>query len=87
MTETEIRAELVSVLDQLNSLPADAFAERVELRRRQDELRGALAEAHGDELTQMKGEWNSQAGAKLPPDEGTPVGKIVSPNEGGGSGL
>jgi hypothetical protein len=83
MTETEIRTELVQVLDQLNALPRDAFAERAELRKKQDNLREALARAHGDDLAEMKDEWNSQAGAKLPPHKGNPAGKIVSPNEGG----
>ncbi|MGI9528976.1 MAG: hypothetical protein ACR2NG_04635, partial [Acidimicrobiia bacterium] len=59
------------------------ISERADLRTRQAELREALTDAHGDDLAVMTQEWNDQSGPKLPPDMGTPAGKIPSPNEGG----
>lgn len=49
MDVTAITRELAEIQDRLLELPDDAFAERVELRRRQDELRG-LARAAGDTM-------------------------------------
>ena len=43
MESDEIRAELAAVVDRLNELPDDAFAERWKLRIRQEELRGLAA--------------------------------------------
>ena len=51
MTSNEldaIRLELAEIQDKLLELPRDAFAERVELRDRQAELRDAIAGQYAD---------------------------------------
>ncbi len=85
MDEQEIRAELGEILDQLADLAPDAFAERVALHDRQEELRAALADVEIPGAEEIAERWAEQAGSKLPEDEGKPV--IVSPTEGAGGAV
>ncbi len=72
------------ILDRLAALPSDAFAERIALRDRQDELRKALAEIDVPGAAEIAERWSAQAGGKPATDDGSPV--IVSPIESGGGG-
>jgi len=84
LTEQQIRSEIGEILDRLQSLPAEAFAERSRLRDRQAELGRTLRmiEIPGSEgITQR---WAKQAGSKATEDLGHP--EIVSPIESGGGG-
>ena len=84
LTERQIRAEIGETLDQLQSLPSDAFAERSRLRDRQAELGRMLREIEipgSEDITQR---WAEQAGGKAKEDPGHP--EIVSPIESGGGG-
>ena len=83
-SERQIRTEMGAVLDQLQNLPADAFAERSRLRDRQGELGRLLREIelHGSEDITRR--WAEQAGGKAKEDLGHP--EIVSPIESGGGG-
>jgi hypothetical protein len=84
LTERQIRSEIGEILDQLQSLPAEAFPERSRLRDRQAELGRALRmiEIPGSEGISQR--WGGQAGTKAPEDLGHP--EIVSPIESGGGG-
>ena len=84
LTEWQIRAEIGKTLDQLQSLPSDAFAARSRLRDRQVELGATLREIEipgSEDITQR---WAEQAGGKAKEDPGHP--EIVSPIESGGGG-
>ena len=84
LTERQIRSQIGEILDQLQNLPAEAFAERSRLRDRQAELGRTLRmiEIPGSEgITQR---WAEQAGSKATEDLGHP--EIVSPIESGGGG-
>jgi len=84
MIERQIRAEIGKTLDQLQSLPSDAFTERSRLRDRQAELGRMLREIEipgSEDITQR---WAEQAGGKAKEDLGQP--EIVSPIESGGGG-
>ena len=80
---TEIRQELGSILDELKTLPPDAFQERAALLTRHDRLRTRLRELPIDDAAETRARWNERAGSK-PVDKVTPV--IVSPGEGGQAG-
>lgn len=45
VTVSELRRELVDVMQRLHELPDDAFKERIELKNRQHDLRARMAEA------------------------------------------
>jgi hypothetical protein len=84
MTEQRIRTGIGQTLDQLQSLPSDAFAERSRLRDRQAQLGRMLREIEipgSEDITQR---WAEQAGGKAKEDLGHP--EIVTPIEGGGGG-
>jgi hypothetical protein len=85
MTEQKIRAELGEILDHLQSLPSDAFAEKFKLRKRQEELTGLLREIEIPGAEDMKKDWAEGAAAKRFAEE--PVEMIVSPMESGGGGV
>ena len=84
LTERQIRSAIGEILDQLQSLPAEAFAERSRLRDRQAELGRTLRtiEIPGSEGIAQR--WADQAGSKATEDLGHP--EIVSPIESGGGG-
>ncbi|MGB5381630.1 MAG: hypothetical protein WBO25_11615, partial [Acidimicrobiia bacterium] len=84
MTERRIRAEIGETLDQLQSLPSDAFAERSRLRDRQADLGRMLREFEIPGSEDIGRRWAEQAGAKAKEDLGHP--EIVSPIESGGGG-
>ena len=84
MTEQEIRAQLGEILDQLRTLPSDAFAEKSKLRKRQDELTRLLREIEIPGAEDMKKDWAEGAAAKRFAEE--PVEMIVSPMESGSGG-
>ena len=84
LTERQIRAEIGKTLDELQSLPPDAFSERSRLRDRQAELGRMLREIEipgSEDITQR---WAEQAGGKAREDLGHP--EVVSPIESGGGG-
>ena len=81
ITEQQIRAELGEILDQLQSLPSDAFAERSKLRDRQDELSRLLQEIDIPGSGEIEKRW-SEAAAKGALEE--PTEMIISPMESGG---
>jgi hypothetical protein len=83
LTEQKIRAELGEILDQLQSLPSDAFPERAKLRNRQDELGRLLQEIEIPGSDEIEKRW-SEAAAKGALEE--PTEMIVSPMESGGGG-
>ena len=86
MTERQIRAELGEVIDQLQALPPNAFAERSELRDRQAELAQMLREIDIPGADDIKSRWCKRAGRKDPRREkGRPF--IASPMDGGSSGI
>lgn len=84
-SERQMRSEIGAILDQLQSLPSDAFAERSRLRHRKDELVRVLRriEIPGSEAISRR--WAGQAGTKVTEDLGHP--EIVSPTESGSSGM
>ena len=84
LSERDIRRQLGEILDSLNELPTDAFAERSALRDRQEVLRKALREFEVEGSKEIKERWSEQAGRKSPEDKGQPV--IPSVIEGGGGG-
>lgn len=84
MTERQIRAEIGETLDQLQSLPSDAFAERSRLRDRQAELGRMLRGIEIPGSEDMTQRWAEQAGGKTKEDLGHP--EVVSPIESGGGG-
>lgn len=55
MDEVDARREMGAILDELAALPADAFAEKVALRDRQEELRAFLENPEGGE--EIKARW------------------------------
>ena len=81
--EKELRAELGEILDQLNSLPSDAFSERSKLRDRQNELGRLLQEVEIPGAEAIEKRW-SEAAAKGALEE--PTEMIVSPMESGSGG-
>ena len=83
MGENELRAELGEILDQLNSLPSDAFPERSQLRDRQDELGRLLKEIEIPGAEAIEKRW-SEAAAKGALEE--PTEMIISPMESGSGG-
>jgi hypothetical protein len=86
MTEQQIRAELGETLDQLQILPADAFAERSKLRARQGELGRMLREIDIPGAEGIAQRWSELAAGKDDEDEVKPI--IESPIEsGGGAGV
>ena len=69
MEEHQILAELGSLMDQLASLPKDAFEDRLALLDRQAQLRELLAQvqvAAGRDAEEM---WSEQAARKQPADD------------------
>ena len=84
MTEQQIRAELGEILDQVQRLPSDAFAEKAKLRKRQDELTRLLREIEIPGAEDMKKDWAEAAAAKRFAEE--PTEMIVSPMESGSGG-
>ena len=84
MSERQIRAEMGATLDQLQSLPADAFAERSRLRDRQAELGRMLRRIEIPGSKDISRRWAGQAGSKATEDLGHP--EIVSPIESSGGG-
>lgn len=85
MDEQRIFEELGSLMDELAALPGEAFAERAELRDRQDELRKLLAEAQiaaGRDAEEM---WAEQA-ARKQPDDDKPFIEIHLPDSSMGGG-
>ena len=83
MTEQQIRAELGEILDQLQSLPSDAFSERSKLRDRQNELGRRLQEIEIPGSDEIEKRW-SEAAAKGALEE--PTEMIASPMESGSGG-
>ncbi|MDH3261577.1 MAG: hypothetical protein OEM81_11245 [Acidimicrobiia bacterium] len=81
--EKELRAELGEILDQLNSLPSDAFYQRSKLRDRQNELSRLLREVDIPGSEEIEKRW-SEAAAKGALEE--PTEMIVSPMESGSGG-
>jgi hypothetical protein len=84
MTEEQIRADLGEILDQLNSLPSDAFAEKSKLQKRKTELTRLLREIEIPGAEDMKKDWAEAAAAKRFAEE--PTEMIVSPMESGSGG-
>ena len=84
LTERQIRAEIGKTLDELQSLPPDAFSERSRLRDRQAELGRMLREIEIPGSEDITHRWAEQAGGKAKEDPGHP--EIVSPVESGGGG-
>lgn len=84
MTESEIRTELGEILDQLQRLPADAFADKTRLRDRQGELSGLLGEIEIPGAEAIRKRWSEAAARKANAEE--PTEMIVSPIESGGAG-
>jgi hypothetical protein len=84
LCEKELRAELGEIFDQLRTLPSDAFAEKVKLRKRQDELTRLLREIDIPGAEELKKDWAEAAAAKRFAEES--VEMIVSPIESGGGG-
>lgn len=84
MEDAAIRIEMGQILDRLAALPTDAFADRMVLHDRQEELRRALAEIDIPGADEIAERWSEQAGSKPPIDEGKPV--IPSHIESGGGG-
>jgi len=85
MDEQRIFEELGSLMDELAALPGEAFAERAELRDRQDELRKLPAEAQiaaGRDAEEM---WAEQA-ARKQPDDDKPFIEIHLPDSSMGGG-
>lgn len=85
MDEQQIFEELGSLMDELAALPGEAFAERAELRDRQDVLRKLLAEAQiaaGRDAEEM---WAEQA-ARKQPDDDKPFMEIHLPDSSMGGG-
>jgi hypothetical protein len=85
LCEKELRAELGEVFDQLGTLPPEAFAEKLKLRKRQDELTRLLQEMDIPGAEELKKDWAEAAAAKRFAEE--PVEMIVSPIESGGGGV
>ena len=83
MTEQQIRAELGEILDQLNSLPSDAFAEKSKLQKRKTELTRLLQEIEIPGAEAIEKRW-SEAAAKGALEE--PTEMIISPMESGSGG-
>jgi hypothetical protein len=84
MTESEIRAELGEILDQLHRLPADAFADKMRLGDRQAELGRLLREIEIPGAEAIKKRWSEAAASQVNAEE--PTEMIVSPIESGGGG-
>lgn len=84
-SEREMRSEIGAILDQLQSLPSDAFAERSRLQDRKAELVQALRriEIPGSEAISRR--WAEQAGTEVTENLGHP--EIISPTESGSSGM
>lgn len=81
----QLRTELGQVIDQLGSLPGDAFAERVALHARREELSEQLAELADADSDEIKARWNERAGTK--PDPQYHVEQVIhSPGGGEGGG-
>jgi hypothetical protein len=84
-TEQELRAELGEIFDQLRSLPADAFSEKLELRKRQEEVTKLLREIEIPGAEEIEERWTKAAAEKT---DGTPPKEmIVSPIESGSAGV
>lgn len=63
LTAKQLRMGIVEIDDRVRALPADAFAEKYQLRCRADELRSALsAVAERDEA--VLASWAERAGGK-----------------------
>jgi hypothetical protein len=84
LCEKELRAELGEILDQLRALPSDALAEKVKLRKRQDELTWLLREIDIPGAEELKKDWAEASAAKRFAEE--PTEMIVSPIESGSGG-
>jgi hypothetical protein len=84
MTQQEILEEIGGILDRLNTVPRDDFAERSALHRRHGELRALLDPGQSEGAKEMKAGWDERAAGK-PKDDPRPV--IVSPIESGGAGV
>lgn len=81
--ELQIRGELGSILDQLESLPRDDFERRAALLERQEQLRRWLRELPIEHSDEINAQWSERAASK-PGDDTKPV--IISPGEGGQAG-
>ena len=80
----EIRQEMASILDQLNSLPPEAISERSWLASRKDELRDMLRQFNAEDSDDVARRWSERAGSKPGDDSGKPF--IPSHGEGGQAG-
>ena len=80
---TEVTTRIGEVLDELQSLPPDAFAERSALRGELDRLGVELAGFNTEEAEAIKKRWAEQAGAKGPEDDGVPFVYEPTDNWGG----
>ncbi len=83
MEEHAILAELGAVMDQLAALPSDAFADRLALLDRQEELRELLAQAQVEAGRDAEEMWAEQA-ARKQPDEDKPFIEIHLPDSSAG---
>lgn len=84
MNEQELMQELGKILDQLGTLPNEAFSERWALKGRQGELRSELADLQAGRLAEQRIEWDKQA-AKKPSNASPDFVSPISGNEGLGS--
>ncbi len=80
MTEQKIRAELGEILDHLQSLPSDAFAEKFKLRKRQEELTRLLQEIEIPGAEEIQERWTQAAVDKADGEE--PEEMVISPTLG-----
>jgi hypothetical protein len=81
MTQEQILEEIGGILDRLNTLPPDDFAQRTALRRRHDELRALLDTWRSEGAKETKAQWDERSAGK-PKDNPHPI--IVSPIDSGG---
>lgn len=80
MTQQQILEEIGGILDRLNTLPRDDFAQRTALRRRHEELRALLDAWKSEGAKEMKAQWDERSAGK-PKDNPHPI--IVSPIDSG----
>lgn len=71
MTRDQVLRELGEVFDQLNSLAPHEWTERAALRRRQDELRGRLAQLHPLEAQEVMQRWSERVNGSAPESVGS----------------
>jgi hypothetical protein len=85
LTEQELRAELGGIFEQMRSLPNEAFAERLQLKKRQEEVTRLLREIEIPGADEIEERWTKAAADKT--DGVEPPEMIVSPMESGGGGV